>query len=105
LHPEAYIGVTRGEVPEDVRKNVLLWVGCIAGALGYDENSPKLAKAGFEGIEIEPTRVYNIEDARTFLSGQGIDVDAIAPQVEGKFMSAFLRATKPANCCAPGCCA
>ena len=97
--------VTRGEVPEDVRKNVLLWVGCIAGALGDYEYAAKLAKAGFEGIEIEPTRVYNIEDARTFLSGQGIDVDAIAPQVEGKFMSAFLRAIKPASCCAPGCCA
>jgi hypothetical protein len=64
----------------------------------------KLAKAGFDGIGIEVTRVYNIEDARTFLSGQGVDVDAIAPQVEGKFMSAFIRATKPAGCCAPGCC-
>ncbi len=64
----------------------------------------KLAKAGFDGIEIEPTRVYDIEDARTFLNGQGVDVDAIAPQVEGKFMSAFIRATKPAACCAPGCC-
>ena len=96
--------VTRGDVPADVRKNMLLWVGCIAGALGEDEYVAKLAKAGFEGIEIEPTRVYNIEDARTFLSGQGIDVDSIAPQVEGKFMSAFLRATKPASCCAPGCC-
>jgi arsenite methyltransferase len=97
--------VTRGEVPEDVRKNVLLWVGCIAGALGDHEYVAKLAKAGFEGIEIESTRVYDIEDARTFLSGQGIDVDAIAPQVEGRFMSAFLRATKPTSCCAPGCCA
>jgi SAM-dependent methyltransferase len=97
--------VTRGEVPDAVRKNLLLWVGCIAGALSDYEYVAKLAKAGFEGIEIEPTRVYNIEDARTFLSGQGIDVGAIAPQVEGKFMSAFLRATKPARCCAPGCCA
>ncbi len=97
--------VTHGEVPAEVRKNMLLWVGCIAGALGDDEYAAKLAKAGFEAIEIEPTRVYNIEDARAFLSGQGIDVEAIAPQVEGKFMSAFLRATKPANCCAPGCCA
>jgi len=96
--------VTRGDVPVEVRKNMLLWVGCIAGALGDYEYVAKLAKAGFEDIEIEPTRVYNIEDARTFLSGQGIDVDAIAPQVEGKFMSAFLRATKPASCCAPGCC-
>jgi SAM-dependent methyltransferase len=65
----------------------------------------KLAKAGFDAIDIEPTRVYSIEDARAFLSDQGVDVDAIAPQVEGKFMSAFIRATKPEGCCAPGCCA
>jgi arsenite methyltransferase len=97
--------VTRGAVPDGVRQNMLLWVGCIAGALDDYQYVAKLAKAGFEGIEIEPTRVYNIEDARTFLTGQGIDVDAIAPQVEGKFMSAFIRATKPASCCAPGCCA
>jgi SAM-dependent methyltransferase len=97
--------VTRGEVPGDVRRNMLLWVGCIAGALGDSEYEAKLAKAGFEGIGIEPTRVYNIEDARTFLSGQGVDVDVIAPQVEGKFMSAFVRATKPAGCFSPGCCA
>ena len=97
--------VTRGEVPADVRQNMLLWVGCIAGALDDYQYVAKLAKAGFDGIEIEPTRVYNIEDARTFLTGQGVDVDAIAPQVEGKFMSAFIRATKPASCCAPGCCA
>ena len=97
--------VTRGEVPADVRQNMLLWVGCIAGALEDYQYVAKLAKAGFDGIDIEPTRVYNIEDARTFLSGQGVDVDAIAPQVEGKFMSAFIRATKPASCCAPGCCA
>jgi hypothetical protein len=84
---------------------MLLWVGCIAGALDDYQYVAKLSKAGFDGIDIEPTRVYNIEDARTFLSGQGIDVDAIAPQVEGKFMSAFIRATKPASCCAPGCCA
>ncbi len=97
--------VTRGEVPAEVRRNMLLWVGCIAGALGDDEYAEKLATAGFQGIEIEPTRVYDIEDARTFLSGQGVDVDAIAPQVEGKFLSAFIRAAKPASCCAPGCCA
>jgi SAM-dependent methyltransferase len=90
--------VTRGEVPESVRENMLLWVGCIAGALREDQYSTKLANAGFDGIGIEPTRVYNVEDARTFLSGQGIDVDAIAPQVEGKFRSAFIRATKPASC-------
>ena len=97
--------VTRGEVPESVRTNMLLWVGCIAGALQDDQYIASLAKAGFNNIEIEPTRVYDVEDARTFLSGQGVDVDAIAPQVEGKFMSAFIRATKPASCCAPGCCA
>jgi arsenite methyltransferase len=97
--------VTRGAVPDGVRQNMLLWVGCIAGALDDYQYVAKLAKAGFDGIDIEPTRVYNIEDARTFLTGQGVDVDAIAPQVEGKFMSAFIRATKPASCCAPGCCA
>jgi arsenite methyltransferase len=97
--------VTRGAVPEGVRQNMLLWVGCIAGALDDYQYVAKLAKAGFDGIDIESTRVYNIEDARTFLTGQGVDVDAIAPQVEGKFMSAFIRATKPASCCAPGCCA
>ena len=97
--------VTRGAVPEGVRQNMLLWVGCIAGALDDYQYVAKLAKAGFDGIDIEPTRVYNIEDARTFLTGQGVDVDAIAPQVEGKFMSAFIRARKPASCCAPGCCA
>ncbi|HEX4750335.1 MAG TPA: arsenite methyltransferase [Bryobacteraceae bacterium] len=96
--------VTRGDVPADVRQNMLLWVGCIAGALRDYEYVAKLAKAGFDDIDIEPTRIYDIEDARTFLSGQGVDVDAIAPQVHDKFMSAFIRATKPASCCAPGCC-
>jgi len=98
--------VTRGGVPAEVRQNMLLWVGCIAGALQDSEYISKLATAGFAGIEIEPTRVYSIEDARTFFSGQGIDVDAMAPAVEGKFMSAFIRAVKPAKaaCCAPGCC-
>jgi arsenite methyltransferase len=99
--------VTRGEVPAEVRQNMLLWVGCIAGALQDREYAAKLAEAGFDGIGIEPTRVYNIEDARTLLSGQGIDVDRMASAVEGKFMSAFIRAVKPATaaCCAPGCCA
>ena len=96
--------VTRGAVPADLRRNMLLWVGCIAGALEHDDYVAKLARAGFENIGIEPTRIYNIEDARSFLTGQGIDIDTMAPQVEGKFMSAFIRATKPAACCAPGCC-
>jgi len=97
--------VVRGDVPEEIRRSMLLWVGCIAGALSDFEYISKLAQAGFERIELEPTRVYSLEDARTVLSGQGIDVDAIAPQVEGKFISAFVRAAKPAKCCAPSCCA
>ena len=97
--------VTRGAIPEEVRKNLLLWVGCIAGSLEDEDYRAKLTAAGFAGIEIEPTRVYDVEDARAFLSGEGIDVEAIAPQVEGKLMSAFIRATKPASCCAPDCCA
>ena len=94
--------VTRGDVPSDVRKNMLPWVGCIAGALEDAEYIDKLTQAGFERVEIEPTRVYNIDDARLFLSCQGIDVDAMVPQVEGRFMSAFVRATKPAACCRAG---
>jgi arsenite methyltransferase len=87
--------VVRGTVPDAVRKNMLLWVGCIAGALEESDYKTKLATAGFESIEIEPTRVYTIEDARAFLAAEGIDVDAIASQVDGKFMSAFIRAHKP----------
>jgi arsenite methyltransferase len=97
--------VANGEVPPAIRQNLLLWVGCIAGALQNYDYVAKLAKAGFDRIAIEPTRVYDIADARTFLSGQGVDVDAIARQVEGKFMSAFIRAAKPTHCCARGCCA
>jgi SAM-dependent methyltransferase len=97
--------VVRGEVDEQVRASMLLWVGCIAGALEEREYGAKLAQAGFSKISIEPTRVYSIDDARHFLVEAGIDVDRIAPLVEGKFMSAFIRATKPAGgCCAPGCC-
>jgi SAM-dependent methyltransferase len=97
--------VVRGAVDEEVRKSMLLWVGCIAGALEEGEYGAKLVQAGFSNISIEPTRVYSIEDARHFLAEAGIDVDRIAPLVEGKFMSAFIRATKPAGgCCAPGCC-
>jgi arsenite methyltransferase len=96
--------VTRGDVPAEVRQNMLLWVGCIAGALQDWEYVAKLAKAGFDGIEVEATRIYSVEDARTFLSGQGIDVDTMATAVQGKFISAFICATKPVSCCAPGCC-
>lgn len=105
--------VVRGPVPADIRRNVELWVGCVAGAMDESEYRVKLAAAGFAEIEIEPTRVYSIEDARQFLAAKGIDVDAIAPQVDGKFASAFVRAKKPAaskdaaegSCCAPDCCA
>ena len=99
--------VTRGEMLPEIRQSVLAWVGCIAGALEENDYRNKLAAAGFDKIEIEPTRIYRAEDAREFLVGQGIDVDAIAPQVEGKFLSAFIRAEKPEakqSCCAPTCC-
>jgi ubiquinone/menaquinone biosynthesis C-methylase UbiE len=89
--------VVRGEVPAQIRRSVELWIGCVAGALEEGEYRDKLAKAGFEAITVEPTRVYRAEDAREFFAGSGIDIDAIAPQVEGKFMSAFVRAVKPAR--------
>jgi ubiquinone/menaquinone biosynthesis C-methylase UbiE len=99
--------VTRGEMLPEIRQSILLWVGCVAGALEENEYRSKLGAAGFEQIEIEPTRIYRIEDAREFLSGQNIDVGALAPQVDGKFMSAFVRAVKPQGkevCCGPICC-
>jgi SAM-dependent methyltransferase len=97
--------VTRGEVPASVRQSMLLWVGCIAGALEESDYRAKLIAAGFVDVDFEPTRTYDIEDARVFLAEAGIAVDEIAPQVEGKFISAFIRASKPkASCCAPGCC-
>ena len=97
--------VVRGDVPAEIKRNMELWVGCVAGALSDYDYVAKLARAGFEKIDIEPTRVYSIEDARTFLSGQDLDVDALAGQVDGKFISAFIRAEKTAAaCCAPGCC-
>src|SRR5438445_13931 len=87
--------VTRGEILPEIRQSVLAWVGCIAGALDENDYRRKLKAAGFEQIEVEPTRIYRAKDAREFLSGQGIDVDALAPQLEGKFLSAFIRAVKP----------
>src|SRR5215469_13621974 len=101
--------VTRGEIDPEIRKSVLMWVGCVAGALEDKEYSNKLKSAGFDQIEIEPTRIYRVEDAREMLSAAGIDVDGIAPQVDGKFMSAFVRAVKPKatpeqSCCGPSCC-
>ena len=97
--------VTRADVPAEVRRNMLLWAGCVAGALRDSEYADKLAAVGFDQVEIEPTRIYKAEDARAFLSGHGLDVAAVAPQLENTFMSAFVRAMKPPACCAPGCCA
>jgi hypothetical protein len=93
-------------VPAAIRKNMELWVGCVAGALSEYDYVAKLARAGFDDISIEPTRVYTLEDARTFLSSEGIDVDAVAKQIDGRFVSGFIRATKPATtaCCGPTCC-
>ena len=87
--------VTRGEIPEEIRRNVLLWVGCVAGALDEDDYRAKLAAAGFSSIGIEPTRVYRAEDALSFLADKGIDVATVGPLVDGKFMIAFVRAKKP----------
>ncbi len=108
--------VTRGEIPPKIRESMLLWVGCVAGALDEEEYRAKLAAAGFESIEVEPTRIYRAEDAKALLSEKGIDVASMAAQVDGKFMSAFIRASKPGasaardeqktqrSCCAPSCC-
>jgi arsenite methyltransferase len=97
--------VVRGHVPDTVRQSMLLWVGCIAGALEEEDYRARLRAAGFVDIDLEPTRIYDIEDARVFLSEAGIAVDDIAPLVEGKFLSAFIRGTRPKTaCCEPGCC-
>jgi arsenite methyltransferase len=102
--------LTRGEVAPEIRQNILLWVGCVAGALEENEYREKLVSAGFEQVEITPTRFYGVEDAREFLTAKGLDVETLAPQVDGKFMSAFLRAKKSKtpklaeDCCAPTCC-
>ena len=96
--------VVRGEVPASIRKSMELWVGCVAGALSESDYTNKLAQAGFSNIDIEVTRVYGSDDARTFLAAEGFAGDAIAKEVDGKFVSAFIRAVKPESCCAPGCC-
>lgn len=95
--------VVRGELPPAIRRSMELWVGCIAGALSEDEYRSKLAKAGFAGIDVEVTRVYGAEDAAAFLAGQGQDVETAAKEIDGRVVSAFVRATKPSSCCAPGC--
>src|SRR3954454_7010034 len=98
--------IVRGEVPEAVRRSMELWIGCIAGALEETEYAAKLRAAGFTDVEVEPWRIYNVEDARAFLAESGVDVDAVAPMVKDKFASAFIRARKAAakSCCGPECC-
>jgi len=98
--------VVRGEVPADIRRSMELWVGCIAGALEEREYASKLTAAGFTDVEVEPWRIYKVEDARAFLAESGVDVDRVAPQVDEAFASAFVRARKPdaTSCCGPSCC-
>ena len=99
--------VVRGEVPREIRKSMELWVGCVAGALSETEYREKLAAAGFESVDIEATRVYDVNDAREFLCSSGIEADGIAAQMQDKFTSAFVRAVKPLqdrSCCGPTCC-
>jgi arsenite methyltransferase len=97
--------VVRGEVPADIRRSMELWVGCVAGALEETEYTARLKAAGFGEVEVEPWRVYKIDDARAFLAESGVDVERIAPEVEGRFASAFVRARKPEkSCCGPACC-
>jgi arsenite methyltransferase len=99
--------VVRGDVPADVRRSMDLWVGCIAGALEEKDYAAKLRAAGFADVDLETWRVYNIDDARAFLTESGVDVDRVAPEVEGRFTSAFVRARKPeaTSGCGPACCA
>lgn len=102
--------VVKGEVPADIRKNMELWIGCVAGALEDTEYRQLLAGAGFEAVDLEPTRIYKAADARTFLVEAGLDRPGLAESIDGKFMSAFVRASKPggekagAACCGPNCC-
>jgi arsenite methyltransferase len=109
--------VVRGNAPDDVRRNMELWIGCVAGALEEMEYRDLLADAGFRRVDLEPARIYRAEDATAFLAGSGLDPKTFAEQVDGKFMSAFVRATKPAtskaaravpvanrSCCGPDCC-
>jgi SAM-dependent methyltransferase len=99
--------VVRGEVPADIRRNIELWAGCIAGALEETDYAARLQAAGFADVDVEPWRVYTVDDARAFLTESGIDVDRLAPEIDARFASAFVRARKPAakSCCGPACCA
>ncbi len=98
--------VVRGEVPAAVRRSMELWIGCVAGALEESDYAERLRTAGFDEVSVEPWRVYQVADARAFLAGSGLDVDRVAPAIEGRFASAFIRGRKPAAhaCCGPECC-
>jgi len=98
--------IVRGQVPADLRRSMELWVGCIAGALEENEYTAKLRAAGFDDVQVEPWRIYDVEAARSFLTEAGFDVDRLAPEVDGRFASAFVRARKPEakSCCGPECC-
>src|SRR5207237_9730262 len=98
--------IVRGQVPADLRRSMELWVGCIAGALEENEYASKLRAAGFDDVQVEPWRIYDVEAARSFLTQAGFDVDRVAPEVDGRFASAFVRARKPEakSCCGPECC-
>lgn len=100
--------VIRGEMPNEIRRSIELWAGCVAGALEESDYKAKLKRAGFEQVSIEPTRIYTAEDAKELFEGTGLDVAVLAPLVDGKFISGFVRASKPtterASCCSPGCC-
>jgi arsenite methyltransferase len=100
--------VVRGEVPEAVRRSMELWVGCVAGALEETSYLQKLTKAGFEAVDVQPTRIYRAADAKQFLHEGGLSNDAVIADIDGRFMSAFVRARKPVvakTCCASTCCA
>lgn len=100
--------VVRGEIPQKIQRNIELWAGCVAGALEEQEYAAKLERAGFTQISIEPTRIYTAKDARDLFEGTDLDLDAIVPVVDGKFISGFIRATKPETtpetCCSASCC-
>ncbi len=96
--------IVRGDVPADVRRSMELWVGCIAGALEEHDYASKLRAAGFADVELEPWRIYQVEDARTFLTQSGLDADRLTSDIDGRFASAFIRARKPSACCDTTCC-
>jgi len=99
--------VVRGAILPEIRHSVELWAGCVAGALDEEDYLARLRAAGFDQVNLEPTRIYTADDARDFILGAGLDADVVAKAVDGKFLSGFIRATKPLaerSCCSPSCC-